>query len=270
MTEKKSEQIFVKAYDVAASYDMKAVRDIFVNNFSAKILNTNPLLAELSPLKMVCVFDYGSIIFFNFKLGEPELNQVMETLKGALQRPNKRISEDEYILNLSPRARKPEGTEELYVRELNRDIALLVSIVLSRSVSVEYYETMVGEALAKIELTVEALAATGRTPRNARDLTRQVGFAMSVEQELAYDVAVFDDPDIVWEGGAKIDALYKGLKREFDLEDRIKIIQHKVSLISRSSTFVISRLEAQRANFLEWVIIVLIAAEILMAFFKIM
>jgi required for meiotic nuclear division protein 1 len=268
MTDKKSEQIFVKAYDVAASYDMRSVRDIFVNNFTAKILNSNPVLAELSPLKMVSVFDYGSIIFFN--VGETEIGHIMETLQGSLQRPNKRISEDEYILYLSSRQRKPEGTEELYVKELNRDIALLVGIVLSRSVSVEYYEAMVGDALAKIELTVEALAATGRTPRNARELTKQVGFAMSVEQELAYDVAVFDDPDIVWEGGAKIDALYKGLKREFDLEDRIKIIQHKVSLISRSSTFVISRLEAQRANILEWVIIILIAAEIIMALFKLM
>lgn len=97
-----------------------------------------------------------------------------------------------------------------------------------------------------------------------------MGLAISVEQELAYNLSAFDDPEILWSGGKKIDELYKRLKREFDLDDRIRAIQQKVSIISRSSTFVISRLEAQRAQILEWIIIVLIFFEIIMAFLGIM
>jgi uncharacterized Rmd1/YagE family protein len=55
------------------------------------------------------------------------------------------------------------------------------------------------------------------------------------------------------------------LKREFDLEARMKILQQKISIISRFSTFVLSRLEAQRASYLEWIIIILIVGEILLS-----
>ena len=91
-------------------------------------------------------------------------------------------------------------------------------------------------------------------------------FALSVEHDLAYDVAILDDPDALWDAGSKVEQLYTGLKREFDLEDRIRIIQQKTSIISRFSTFVLSRLESQRAMYLEWIIILLIVSEILIAF----
>jgi uncharacterized Rmd1/YagE family protein len=131
-------------------------------------------------------------------------------------------------------------------------------------VSIEYYEAQVADALAQLEQTISTLARQGKIPRSPRALTRQVGFALSVEHELAYALSVFDDPDVVWDGGPKIESLYRSLKREFDLEDRIRILQQKVSLISRSSTFVISRLEGQRSQVLEWIIIFLIMSEIIL------
>jgi uncharacterized Rmd1/YagE family protein len=125
----------------------------------------------------------------------------------------------------------------------------------------------VTEALAQFEETVEDLARRGWIPRRRKELSKRVGLALSVEHELAYDVSVFDDPDIVWDGGTRIEQLYLSLKKEFDLEDRIKILQQKISLISRSSTFFISRLEAQRSDMLELIIILLILSEIVLLLF---
>jgi len=56
----------------------------------------------------------------------------------------------------------------------------------------------------------------------------------------------------------RMEQLYNDLKREFNLEERINVIRQKVSIIARFSTFVLSRLEAQRAGYLEWIIILLI------------
>ncbi|MBW7888823.1 MAG: RMD1 family protein [Bacteroidetes bacterium] len=260
-------QIFVKAYDVAASYDLKSAREILQKEFSGKILHQNPLLVSTGSNKMATVFDYGSIVFFNFS--QPEITEILDTLRSSAYRPNKRINEDDFILNPAPQYRSPEGTEEWFIKEFNRDIALVVSIVLSRSVSLEYYERIVSDTLAGLEKTVTNLAATGKIQRDDVPLTKQVGLAISVEQELAYNISIFDDPDVLWLGGKRIDALYKSLKREFDLEDRTKIIQQKISIISRTSTFILSRLEARRSQILEWIIIILIFTEIVLALLKI-
>ncbi len=268
MNNTRSKKVFVKAYDAASSYDLKSARDILVNNFGGKILHGNPLLVQIGNEKMISVADYGSIVFFNHT--QPEITETMDTLRGCEIRPNRRYSEDEFILNLDSKTKMPEGTEELYIKEFNRDIALVVSIVLSRSVSLEYYESLISDTFGKLEESVSNLATYGRMQKNEKTLTKQVGLAIQVEQELAYNLSAFDEPEIVWESGKKIEEIYKRMKREFDLDDRIRAIQQKVSIISRSSTFVISRLEAQRSQILEWIIIILILSEIIMAFLGMM
>lgn len=262
-TTHRSEKITVKAYDVASSYDLKMAREILVNNLSGKIVSLNPLLAQISYHKMIAVFDYGSIVFFNHT--PAEITEAMDTIRGCAQRLNRRMSEDDFVLNLTTQLKMPVGTEELYIKEFDRDIALVVSIVLSRSVSLDYYESLISDTFARLEESISTLAAFGKIQKNEKTLTKEVGLAISVEQELAYNLSAFDDPEIVWNGGKKIDELYRSLKREFDLDDRIRAIQQKVSIISRSSTFVISRLEAQRAQILEWIIILLIGVEIILA-----
>ena len=267
-TEKGTEQqekIFVKAYDVASVYDIAGIRKLFEDEFRYKILEASPLLVQLHPDKMVAVFDYGSLVFFNVE--SEEARNLMQLLNPFTQRPNKTISEDEFTLNLANQTKTPEGTDVMYIRELNRDLALVVGIVLSRSVSIEYYEKLVAGALARLEQPIAFLQDSGKIPHGQRELTKRVGFALAVEQELAYTLSAFDDPDVVWDGGKRIEELYSNLKRQFDLEDRINIIQQKVSIISRSSTFVISRIEGRRSQILEWIIILLIVLEILLFLF---
>lgn len=263
--QKEPDQIYVKAFDVASAFDLPGARRLLEEEFHARVLHGNPLLVQISRWKMLAVFDYGSVVFFDSDSSDRAT--YLSRLRQFARRENKIYSEDEFTLRFASRAGKPEGTDELAIREFNRDIALVVGTILSRSVSVEYYEHLVADALARLEQPIEALQETGKIPRTQRELTRRVGFALAVEQELAYTLSVFDDPDIVWDGGKPVEELYRNLKREFDLEDRIKIIEQKVSIISRSSTFVISRIEGQRSQILEWIIILLILLEIVLVLF---
>ena len=257
-----TKQIIVRAFDYASEYNLKAARDFFQKNFSAGGLKRDPLLVQLGEEKMVVLFDYGAIVFFNVERKECE--RIMAELDPFALRKNKFISEDEFVIHISDMEKRPEGTDELYIRELNRDIALLVGIVLSRSVSMEYYERLVGESLREFESIIDKLSMTGKLPHGRRRLTKQVGFALSVEYDLAYNLSVLDDPDVVWDGGKKIEELYIALKRQFELEERIKVIQQKISIISHSTTFILGRLEVQNASILEWIIIILILLEIVL------
>jgi uncharacterized Rmd1/YagE family protein len=255
--------VLSRAYDYASAYDLKSARELLLHDQGAKVLDANPLIVQFTPRTVVSVFEYGSLVFFN--LEEAECLRLIEVLKPAAQRPNRSIATDEFTLTLSSRQKAPDGTEEMTVKEFTKDIVTVVGTVLSRSVALEYYETVLNGTLERLEQTVAALAASGRIPRGERNLTRQAGLGLLIEHELAHSVSVFDDPDIIWDGGERIERLYRQLKREFDLDDRVKIVQQKVSLISRWSTFVISRLEGHRARMLEWIIIFLIAAEIVLA-----
>jgi required for meiotic nuclear division protein 1 len=256
------ERIVVRAFDVTSSYDLRGVRQFLTQELRGRAVENNPLVYQLSGRRSCVVFEYGSIVFFNF---EPlECERIMAQLRPFAQRPNRAVTKDEFTLLLAPKWKKPEGVEELVVKEFNLDTVILVAVVLSRSVVLENYESLLAQSLGQLEQTVARLAEDGRIPRREKELTKKVGLALLIEHELAYDLAVFDDPEIIWERGERIHQLYRDLKREFDLDDRMKVIQQKVSIISRWSTFVISRLEGHRAAMLEWIIIILILAEILL------
>ena len=264
-TQKKPDEINVKAFDLASAFDMKPVREILQRDLAAKIINAEPLLAEMAPMKMIGLFEFGSAVFFN--MDADEISRARESLMKCAIRPNRIISEDDFTLFFGKSTGTIEGTDRLHVSEFNRDYALLVSTILSRSVSIEYYETQVNNAMAKFEQIVNVLSQQGKMPGNRKDLVKRVGFGLGVEYELAYNLSVFDDPDIIWDGGEKINELYINLKKAFDIEDRIDIIREKLSIISRSSTFIISRLESRRSNMLEWIIIILIISEIILILF---
>src|SRR5713101_4985821 len=162
--EDQHEKIFVKAFDVASTFDLAASRKLLEEELHGKLLEDNPLLVQLSRQKMVGVFDYGAIVFFDVE--RDEQRELIEKLKRFAQRENKMYSEDEFVLNIAPRSKKPEGTDELFVKQFDRDIALVVGTVLSRSVSVEFYEKLVGDALAQLEQPIASLQNLGKIPHS--------------------------------------------------------------------------------------------------------
>jgi uncharacterized Rmd1/YagE family protein len=258
--------VSVKAYDLASGFDLGRAREILERTTLCKVLDQDPLLLQFEDQKILIVFSYGATVFFN--IPQEETRTFIQHLRPSAIREYDQGREDDFLLHITSEEKQPEGTSKWYIREFNRDIALVVGVVLSRSVSLEHYETRVGGVLEQFQQTIAKLATTGWIPHRRKEAAKHVGFALSVEHELAYDVAILDDPDILWDGGARVGELYAKLKREFDLEDRIKIVMQKVSIISRFSTFVLSRLESQRAMFLEWIIIILILSEIVFAFIK--
>jgi uncharacterized Rmd1/YagE family protein len=209
------------------------------------VLKTDPLLVQLEEEAMLVVFRYGAIVFFNVQ--PQQIQQLTDRLKPSGLRENKISSEDDLLFYITTQQKKPVGMEEWHIKEFNRDIALVFGIVLSRSLSLEYYEKLVADVLEQCQQTIAALAMKVWIPHRQREAVKHVGLALSVEHDLAYDVGILDDPDTLWDGGSKVERLYTSLKREFDLENRVRIIQQKISIISRFSTFVPSRLKSQRA-----------------------
>ncbi len=258
--ESTSNVIFVKAYDYAWAFDTRRARQAFGDQ--GQILKQDPLLVQFDDHTIVVVFDYGAVVFFNYS--EAECQACLSQLNDAVTRKNRIVSEDEFSLVLASPIQTLNKTEAITIEHFNLDVALVVSIVLSRSVSLEYYEKQVNNTLAKLEETVTTLALKGRVPRALQELTKQVGFGLSVDLELAYSVTILDDPDILWDSDTEVIRLYNFLKRDFDIQERILILREKLSIISRTSLFLVGRIETQRSLRLEWIIIFLILSEILL------
>src|SRR5260221_3017162 len=83
------EKIFVRALDVASAYDLHAARKVLEDDLKGTVLEHTPLLVQLAPRKMVAVFDYGSIVFFNVE--SREQTSLVQSLMPVNKRPSKTV-----------------------------------------------------------------------------------------------------------------------------------------------------------------------------------
>ncbi len=248
----------VLAFDVATSFDNIKLVTEFQNQ--VKLIVKDPLIWKLSGEKYLVVFDYGSVVFFNFN--ESEARLWLNKLKAFAQRTNRKEFTDSFTLYIGGK-KNTLNTNELRVEQFLLDTIKLVAIVLSRSVGLEYYEDLIDRNLEKLEESVDSLSYQGKFISSRRQLIKQVGLAHAIQHELAYNLALLDDPDVVWERGEEMEKLYKVLSDQYKINNRVQVIERKLSLITKSSQFILERLQDRTANLLETAIIFLFVVDII-------
>lgn len=255
---KPNQEIKVLAYDIATSFDMDQLRRRASE--WGNLRETEPVIIELAKNKYMVVFDYGSVVFFNTDSSEAQ--SLMERLKEFAQRANRQVYTDDFTLYVGG-GPGVASSDQLTVSKFFLDAVKLVAIVLSRSVALSYYEDLIDRSLAKLEKTVDTVAREGRFVGKRRSLIKQVGLANAIQHELAYNLALLDDPDVVWERGEEMQKLYQNLSVQFSIQRRAQIINRKLSIISNSTSFIIEQLQYRTANVLELAIIFLFIVDLI-------
>lgn len=255
--------ISVYAYDIATSFDLGKLRPE-VATWGKSLTGRSPLILELAGGQFVVVFEYGSVVCFN--LTEPECRAWLERLRVFATRANRREFTDSFTLYVGGGRRSLASTKELTVKQLWQDVVLLVATVLSRSVGLEYYEDLIDRNLAKLEEIIEKLRQHGTFTARRRELVKQAGLALSIHHELAYNLQLLDEPDVVWERGAEMQKLYEHLAVQFSITKRSQALERKLEIIARSSEFIIERLQERTANLLELAIILLFVIDLVLIF----
>lgn len=254
----------ILAYDIATNFNLKALQ--LAASEWGEVIGRDPVIIAFPNERYIVIFDYGSVVFFNFD--DTAARHWFDKLTPFSSRMGREIYADNFTLHVG----KPEGepsTEEVTVPEFTLDIVKLVAIVLSRSVSLEYFEFLVDRSLEQLEDSMEHLALTGRLTGSRLALTKQVGVGLNIQHELAYNLGLLDDPDILWEGGHRIEKLYTHLSQTFDIRERVQALQRKIDIIAKSSEFIILRLQERTLTWQEYAIIALFVIDIILIYWGI-
>lgn len=251
----------ILAFDVATNFNLKALQS--AASKWGEVVARDPVIIAFPDKRYLVIFDYGSLVFFNFD--KDAAARWIERLASFSSRMGREVYSDNFTLHVG-KADGESSTEELTVPEFTLDIVKLVAVVLSRSVSLEYFEFLVDRSLAQLEDGIEQLAKTGRIRGSRRALTQQVGLSLNIQHELAYNLGILDDPDIVWSSGHHIDKLYIQLSKTFNIPERAQILQHKIDIIAKSSEFIIQRLQERTLTWQEYAIIALFVIDIVLIY----
>lgn len=221
----------------------------------------HPLVFGLAPEEYAVLTKFGTVTFWNVPRGPAaqfikEISPFVSSLRESYEYT------DTIKVHIGPGEEKV-SFEELNIKEIDLERIKIVSYVSAQSVALDRYEHEIDSRLEALGKVFENLKATGTTRFRQKALLRQVGHILSVKQNTITNLALFDKPDETWES-AELENLYEKLHSEYDLRDRFGILNEKINFLSENNTALLDFISAQKGNFLELIIIILIVVEILL------
>jgi uncharacterized Rmd1/YagE family protein len=235
--------------------------------FEGEILSSTPLAVRVGEHGMAVVFRYGVTVFLGLTA-----DQEAEFLERLNNRTFGKISprEEEWA-----KVRTAKESEEpipvggpIQVREMSLERLLVVADALAKSVVLGRDEREVANVFDTIEPFARELARAGQTSRSRTDLLKLLGNSLLVQHRVSGRVAVDEKPDVLWDR-PDLERLYSRLEDEYELSERVEILEHKLEVISDTATTLADIIDAKRSLRLELIVIFLIAFEIIVTGYEI-
>jgi uncharacterized Rmd1/YagE family protein len=235
--------------------------------FEGEILSSTPLAVRVGEHGMAVVFRYGVAVLLGLTA-----DQEAEFLERLNNRTFGKISprEEEWA-----KVRTAKESEEpipvggpIQVREMSLERLLVVADALAKSVVLGRDEREVANVFDTIEPFARELARAGQTSRSRTDLLKLLGNSLLVQHRVSGRVAVDEKPDVLWDR-PDLERLYSRLEDEYELSERVEILEHKLEVISDTATTLADIIDAKRSLRLELIVIFLIAFEIIVTGYEI-
>ncbi|CAK8571141.1 unnamed protein product [Lathyrus sativus] len=214
------------------------------------------------------VFQYGSIVLFNVCEHEVDgyLKIVRKHASGLL--PEMRKDEYEVREKSALSTWMLGGLDYIMLQYLDVDGIRTIGSVLGQSIALDYYGRQVDGMVAEFTDINREMEATGKFKMQRKKLFQLVGKANSNLADVILKLGLFERSDIAWKD-AKYGQIWEYLRDEFELTQRFASLDFKLKFVEHNIRFLQEILQNRKSDFLEWLIIALIGAEILLSLYDI-
>jgi uncharacterized Rmd1/YagE family protein len=207
------------------------------------------------------LFPFGSVVtVLNAGAAEPDIAEFRKLVSS----PHEQVA-DEFQMRVAPDEKEGVEFGQVTVRAGALERLSLVAAILAQSNTLEHYEKVVS-AMTESTASLTDRMSQGKNPPTGSKMLVFIGKSLSIRRELVSQLSVLDPPESIWEDDS-LDRLYHALQNNFEIPQRLRVVEHKLELIGDTARMVVSINEGRRSHFLEMVIIFLIALEIVMALF---
>lgn len=247
----------VISYQIADTIDLKG----FGTLFKAELYysDSSELFFRTSTDQYVYVFKYGAVCFLNYD--ETGISDILKQILPFCKNVFDNKLTDEFLVETGVKELRV-GFNKIEVPSATIDVMRLVMLNVSQSVALDYYEEQTTNLLAETNNYTQQLENKGRLGISGTKLKKYIGRTLLLRNRIAENIYVFDSPPETWENESlnKVDA---DLKRTFDLQVRVRVIQEGLVIIRDNLELFRGLLQYRTGNILEWIVIILILVEVL-------
>ena len=253
-----------KASDVVESSALFLGEQLDLRKFRhVKPLSSSPLTITAGVQGKVVLFRYGAVVLFG--LQPTEIIQFIADIQDLISRPFPDPVREDFTLFIDDSSHEGVEQEGICLHSYSLQSLQVVADVMAKSTVLAHYELNLTRHFDLIEPLAESLRRGQHGGPKGRDLLQHIGDTLMIEAKMTGRIEVTEKPELIWDY-PQYERLYLRLEDEFDLSERYAAIDRKLGLISKTAQTLLDLIHNERSLRVEWYIVILIIAEILILF----
>lgn len=253
--------IKVVAYQFCESLNIKAIK----KDFAAKLIDSSSfdLFYQYEDYGYILILEYGVIVFAN--IDPIDITRINNTLKLYQNNPqNEPLTEDFEIEDGSNNF--VFRNDKVIVPEINDNVLRIIMLNVGQSVGLDYYSEITQELLNETTKINKYLAEKGKLLNSKKEIIKYLGKTMGIKNKIIDNIYILDAPDIAWED-EDLNKLHNGLRKVFEISTRFRELDYQLQIVIDNLHMITELINYKQGHLLEWIIIILIAFEIIKTFF---
>ena len=256
------ESVYCIAYCCCKSYRYKDLSDYFIHN--QKALFYKDVLHLQKEKGDIFIFSYGVVIFWN--ISRDQSLRTMDDLKRFEDGSHEIPLVDEFTFSENSAAMKIHE-DHIFLESSDVLEKIAVSHGIAQSLKLSELEGYAWETIEAVSHIPRNIADSGKTKLSRKELAKIRGKLFLVDMDINLNYDLLDTPEFFWEY-PEVENIYQKTVKYLDVKPRIEILDKKLGLIRELFNMLADEQNHNHSAVLEWIIIWLIAIEIIIFIIK--
>lgn len=210
---------------------------------------------------MVFVYSFGAVVGLN--VSAKQFSSLISEFDDYVIGSVKHSAPDNLEVTQSKDREIEVSQNTVYLPRVDDGALSTIAFVLAQSISLHRIEQKTEFLIDEIEKFLSARRKRSRG-KKALDLAMKI---LKTRHEILSDVMILDKPEMAWEN-EMYNEVYQKLTRYYEISRRYKNVTTKLDHAFGVTTVLIELHSESKANFLEWMVILLFVVEILVSLFE--
>lgn len=152
--------------------------------------------------------------------------------------------------------------DTIYLNDLSNISKIAISQALAQNIKLDQFEKELLTSIENNSTIPIQLAQTGKINLTKKEISKKIGELFLVKSKMNLHYDLLDTPEFFWEY-PEFENQYEKMIKYLDIKSRVEVLNKKLEIIQELLHVLGDEQKHKYSSFLEWIIIVLIAFEII-------
>ncbi|KAF2270291.1 sporulation protein-like protein RMD1 [Lojkania enalia] len=213
----------------------------------------------------VFLFEYGTVVVWGMT-PQDEKKFLREIAKFEVDKLSKdEIETEEFNFYYTREYQARIYNDFISLRDKkNYMTKLAISHALSQSVKTSLFEDLVDNTIDDTKDIPAQIASSGKINLNKKQINMQIGELFILRISIHLQGSVLDAPELMW-AEPQLDPIYQAVRSYLEMDQRVGLLTERLNVIGDLLAVLKDQLTVTHGELLEWIVIILIFAEVVIA-----